>query len=312
MTRSVLALLDVRPAHTAMIAERYDVHRFDQIEDKSAFLDETGSKITAVVTSARVGMPVDLMDRLPNLEVITSFGVGYDLIDLEACRKRGVRVSTTPDILTDDVADTAIMLMHATMRQLIVGDDWARSGKWVKNGPMTLTRSIRDKKLGIVGLGRIGQAIASRAIPSGVEVGYFGRSPKAVDYTFFESLSALADWADILMLSCPGGDATKGIIDTQVLSALGSSGVLINIARGSVVDEAALIAALKGKVIAGAGLDVFDNEPNVDRTLAGFDNVVLYPHAASGTVETRDAMGQLVVDNLNAWDERGALITPII
>jgi len=312
MTRSVLALIDIRAASTAMIEERYDLHRFDQIENKSAFLDETGHKITVVVTSARIGVPVELMDRLPNLEAITSFGVGYDLIDLEACRQRGVRVSTTPDILTDDVADSAIMLMHASLRQLRIGDDWVRSGKWAKNGPMALTRSIRGKKLGIVGLGRIGQAIASRAIPSGVEIGYFGRRPKAVEYTFFENLHALADWADILILSCPGGDATKGIIDAKVLSALGSNGILINIARGSVVDEAALIAALQGKVIAGAGLDVFDNEPNIDRTLAEFENVILYPHAASGTVETRDAMGQLVVDNLNAWDDRGELITPIL
>ena len=312
MTRSVLAIIDVRPAHTALMTERYDLHRLDQIEDKSAFFDEMGNKITAVVTSARFGLPVEVMDRLPNLEVITSFGVGYDLIDLDACQARGIRVSTTPDVLTDDVADTAIMLMHATLRQLVRGDDWARSGKWVENGPMAMTRSVRGKKLGIVGLGRIGQEIALRAAPSGVEIGYFGRSRKAVDYAFFESLTELADWADILMLSCPGGDATKGIIDAQVLSALGSNGFLINVARGSVVDEPALIAALQRKVIAGAGLDVFYNEPKIDPAFAGFDNVILYPHAASGTVETRDAMGQLVVDNLNAWDDRSELITPIV
>ena len=312
MTRSVLAITDVRPAYTATIAARYDLHRFDLIDDKPAFLAEVGGKITAIVTSARFGVPVDLMDQLPNLEVITSFGVGYDLIDLEACRARGIRVSTTPDILTDDVADTAIMLMHATKRQLLPGDDWARSGKWAANGPMALTRSLRGKRLGIVGLGRIGQAIASRALPSGLEIGYFGGTPKDVDYRFFESLTGLADWADILILSCPGGDATKGIINKDVLSALGPVGIVINVARGSVIDEPALIDALRNQTIGGAGLDVFYNEPNMDRAFAEFANVVLYPHHASGTVETRDGMAQLVVDNLDAWHERGELITPII
>ncbi len=312
MTRSVLAITDIRPAYTAVIAARYDLHRFDLMDDKPAFLAETGGKITAIVTSARFGVPVDLMDQLPNLEVITSFGVGYDLIDLDACRARGIRVSTTPDILTDDVADTAIMLMHATMRQLLPGDDWARSGNWAANGPMALTRSLRDKKLGIVGLGRIGQAIASRALPSGLEIGYFGRTPKDVDYRFFDDLMGLADWADILILSCPGGDATKGIINKDVLSALGPVGIVINVARGSVIDEPALIDALRNQTIGGAGLDVFYNEPNMDRAFAEFANVVLYPHHASGTVETRDGMAQLVVDNLDAWHQCGELITPII
>ena len=312
MRRSVLALTDIRPAYTAMLAERYDLHRLDLMDDKAGFLAKAGAKITAVVTSARFGLPLDLMDQLPNLEVVTSFGVGYDLIDLDACRARGIRVSITPDILTDDVADTAIMLMHATLRQLIVGDDWARSGKWSNVGPMGLTRSVRGKKLGVVGLGRIGQAIASRAVPSGLEIGYFGRKAKPVDYRFFDDLVALADWADILVVACPGGAATQGIINAEVLGALGADGYVINIARGSVIDEPALIHALQTKVIAGAGLDVFYNEPHMDRAFAELENVVLYPHHASGTVETRDAMAQLVVDNLNAWDDSGTLITPIV
>lgn len=312
MSRSVLALTDIRPAYTEMLAKRYDLHRFDLLEDQAAFLDEMGEKVTALVTSARFGLPADLMDRLPNLEVVTSFGVGYDLIDIDACRVRGIRVSITPDILTDDVADTAIMLMHATLRQLVVGDDWARSGKWSNVGSMVLTRSVRGKKLGIVGLGRIGQAIASRAIPSGLEIGYFGRRAKPVDYRFFDDLGDLAGWADILMVACPGGAATQGIINAEILTALGADGYIINIARGSVVDEPALIQALQTKSIAGAGLDVFYNEPDMDRAFAELENVVLYPHHASGTVETRDAMAQLVVDNLNAWHERGTLITPIV
>jgi lactate dehydrogenase-like 2-hydroxyacid dehydrogenase len=312
MIRSVLALLDIRPAYTAMISERHDLHRYDLLDDKQAFLDEMGNDIRAVVTSAKFGVPAELMAQLPNLEVITSFGVGHDVFDLKALRDRGVRVSTTPDVLTDDVADTAVMLIHATMRQLVTGDDWARSGKWAAKGPMALTRSVRGKKLGIVGLGRIGQAIASRAVPSGVEVGYFGRSKKPDDYQFFADLIALATWSDILVLSCPGGAATNGIVNEAVLEALGKDGVVINIARGSVIDEPALIRALQQRVIAGAGLDVFDNEPNIDPELAKLDNVVLYPHMGSGTVETRDAMAQLVVDNLDAWDARRELITPIV
>ena len=312
MIRSVLALLDIRPAYTRLMAERHDFHRYDLLDDKQAFLDEMGAQIRAVVTSARFGVPADLLAQLPNLEVITSFGVGHDVFDLKALRDRGIRVSTTPDILTDDVADTAIMLMHATMRRLIAGDNWVRSGMWAANGPMALTRTVRGKKLGIVGLGRIGQAIASRAVPSGLEVGYFGRSKKDVDYRFFDQLSALAEWSDILVLACPGGAATNGIVDQLVLDALGKDGVIINIARGSVIDEPALIRALQRRLIAGAGLDVFEGEPNIDPAFSKLDNVVLYPHLASGTVETRDAMAQLVVDNLNAWDERGELITPII
>ncbi|WP_296999326.1 MULTISPECIES: 2-hydroxyacid dehydrogenase [unclassified Thalassospira] len=312
MIRSVLALLDIRPAYTRLMAERHDFHRYDLLDDKQAFLDEMGAQIRAVVTSARFGVPADLLAQLPNLEVITSFGVGHDVFDLKALRDRGIRVSTTPDILTDDVADTAIMLMHATMRRLIAGDNWVRSGMWAANGPMVLTRTVRGKKLGIVGLGRIGQAIASRAVPSGLEVGYFGRSKKDVDYRFFDQLGALAEWSDILVLACPGGAATNGIVDQLVLDALGKDGVIINIARGSVIDEPALIRALQRRLIAGAGLDVFEGEPNIDPAFSKLDNVVLYPHLASGTVETRDAMAQLVVDNLNAWDERGELITPII
>lgn len=311
MSRSVLALLDVRPAYTAMLAKKYDLHRWDQTDDKQALLDQVGAKITALVTSAGFGVPDGLMDQLPNLEVITSFGVGYDVFDLEACRARGIRVSNTPDVLTDDVADTAIMLMHATLRRLVVGDDWARSGQWAAKGAMPLTRSVRGKKLGIIGLGRIGQAIASRAEPSGVEVGYFGRRRKQVEYRYFDDLVALARWSDILIVACPGGDATKGIVNADVLSALGQDGYVVNIARGSVMDEPALIGALRDNVIAGAGLDVFYNEPNMDRAFANFDNVVLYPHGASGTVETRDAMAQLVVDNLDAWDQRGDLVTPV-
>ncbi|WP_339860095.1 2-hydroxyacid dehydrogenase [Thalassospira alkalitolerans] len=307
----ILVVSPIRPRHMDELAAKYILHRWDQAADKDAFLANIADRITALVSTAGVGVPSDLIEKLPNLKVITSFGVGYDAIDIAACTARGIRVSNTPDVLNDDVADTAIMLLLATLRNLVVGDQWARSGQWSENGAMALTTSVRGKKLGIVGLGRIGQAIASRAVPMGMEIGYFGRNQKPVDYHYDADLIGLADWADVLMISCPGGAATKDMINADVLKALGRRGYVVNIARGSVIDEPALIAALKDGVIAGAGLDVFHNEPHMDRGFAKCANVVLYPHHASGTVETRDAMAQMVVDNLQSWFASGKLISPV-
>ncbi|MBL4843215.1 MAG: 2-hydroxyacid dehydrogenase [Rhodospirillales bacterium] len=314
MSRSdkhILVISSIRPRHMEELAAKYELHRWDQASDKDAFLANVADRITALVSTAGVGVPTELIAKLPNLKVITSFGVGYDAIDIAACTARGIRVSNTPDVLNDDVADTAIMLLLATLRRLVVGDHWARSGQWSEKGAMPLTTTARGKKLGIVGLGRIGQAIAARAEPIGMEIGYFGRSKKPVDYHYEADLIGLANWADVLMVSCPGGTATQGIINADVLKALGPRGFVINIARGSVIDEPALIAALRDGVIAGAGLDVFHNEPHMDRAFAGFDNVVLYPHNASGTVETRDAMAQMVVDNLAQWFAEGTLVSPV-
>ncbi|MFH1806760.1 MAG: 2-hydroxyacid dehydrogenase [Pseudomonadota bacterium] len=311
MSCHVLVVSAIRPRHMDELAAKYTLHRYDQAADKDGFVADVADKITALVSTAGVGVPTALIDRLPNLKVITSFGVGYDSIDIDACRARGIKVSNTPDVLNDDVADTAIMLMLATLRRLVVGDLWARSGNWSANGAMPLTTTARGKKLGIVGLGRIGQAIASRATPIGMEIGYYGRSKKPVEYHYEAELTGLAKWADVLMISCPGGEATKGIVNDAVLRALGPSGYVVNIARGSVMDEPALIAALRDGVIAGAGLDVFANEPHMDRGFSGLENVALYPHNASGTVETRDAMAQLVVDNLAAWFDTGVLVTPV-
>lgn len=310
-TNDVLVVSPARPHQMDAIKDLYTLHRYDQVKDRGALLADVGDKIRAVMTTAGVGVSPELLDMLPNVKVVTSFGVGYDSIDIADCTRRGVKVTNTPDVLNDDVADMAIMLMLASLRRLVVGDNWARSGQWSAQGAMPLTTTLRGKKVGIVGLGRIGQAIATRAEPFGVELGYFGRSKKDVAYRFEADLHDLARWSDILVLACPGGEATRNLIDASVLEALGPNGYLVNIARGSVVDEGALIASLRDGKIAGAGLDVFHNEPHMNTAFADFDNVVLSPHHASGTEETRNAMGQLVLDNLAAFFANKPLVTPV-
>ena len=311
-SRDVLVVSPAMPHQMEKLAQEYILHRYDSSDDRDALVASVADRVRLVMTTAGVGVSVELMDQLPKLEVITSFGVGYDSIDIAACTERGIRVTNTPDVLNDDVADTAMMLMLATLRRLVVGDRWARSGNWSKNGAMPLTTTLHGKKVGIVGLGRIGKAIASRAEPFGVELGYFGRTRQDdVSYPYFDDLLKLADWADVLVLACPGGEATRNLIDMNVLRALGPTGYVVNIARGTVVDEPALITALRDGIIGGAGLDVFHNEPHMNPSFADFDNVVIYPHHASGTVETRNAMGQLVVDNLMAFFDGKPLITPV-
>jgi len=220
-------------------------------------------------------------------------------------------VTNTPDVLTDDVADLAIGLMIAVRRNLIAGDAYVRSGDWGRKGMMPLNSALKGKRLGIAGLGRIGAAIAQRAEPMGLEIGYSARRRRDVAFHYVPDVRALAAWADILIVVVPGGAETEGLIDRAVLEALGPKGTLINVARGSVVDEPALIEALRSGKLGSAGLDVYLNEPNPDPAFAGLPNVVLHPHHASGTVETRDAMAQLVVDNLAAFFAGKPLLTPV-
>jgi lactate dehydrogenase-like 2-hydroxyacid dehydrogenase len=243
---------------------------------------------------------------------VASSGVGYDKIDVEACTEHGVVVTNTPDVLTDDVADIALGLVIATRRNMIAGDAYVRSGAWGREGMFGLTSALSGKRLGIVGLGRIGAAIARRAEPFGFRIGYTARSERRESaFAYHPSVAALAAWSDILVVAVPGGGGTDRLIDASVIEAIGPHGTLINIARGSVVDEPALIAALKAGVIAGAGLDVFLNEPTPDPALTSLPNVVLYPHHASGTEETRDAMAGLVNDNLRAFFAGRSLLSPV-
>jgi lactate dehydrogenase-like 2-hydroxyacid dehydrogenase len=252
-----------------------------------------------------------LMARLPALEIVANFGVGYDSVDAEAAGRRGVVVTNTPGVLDDEVADLTVGLLLATIRQIPQAERHLREGKWPAGG-FPLTATLRDRTLGIVGMGRIGRAIARRLEGFGRPIAYHSRRPVAdVPYTHYPELVALARDVDALIVIVPGGLETDRMINAEVLAALGPKGVLINVARGSVVDEPALVKALEDGTIAAAGLDVFANEPHVPEALIGMDNVVLLPHVASATHVTRNAMGQLVVDNLLAWAAGKPVLTPV-
>lgn len=312
MKPEIILAKGMPPFTMAVLEEKFTLLRLDQAADKAAFLKEVGGRITAVASSG--GGPGDkaLMEALPNLKLISCFGVGVDGIDLATAKARGVAVTNTPDVLTDCVADLALGLLIGTVRQVVLGDRYVRRGDWLK-GSMPLNTSLRGKKLGIIGLGRIGEAIAERAVAFGMEIGYHSRSQKTlVDFPYYATPVALAEASDILLLALPGGAETKSIVDAKVLAALGPKGYLINIARGSVVDEPALIKALQDKTIAGAGLDVFADEPRVPEAFMSLENVVLNPHQASATIETRTAMGQLMIDNLLAHFAGQPLLTPVV
>jgi lactate dehydrogenase-like 2-hydroxyacid dehydrogenase len=251
------------------------------------------------------------VDRFPQLEIVSSFGVGYDHINAAELAQRGVVVTHTPDVLTGEVADLALGLLIATVRQLPQVDRYLREGKWLK-GAYPLTATLRERKVGILGLGRIGKAIAKRLEACDLEIEYHGRKPQAdVKYRYHPTLLGLAKSCDVLMVVASGGAETKHMVNKEVLDALGPNGILINVGRGSVVDEAALVKALQDKCILSAGLDVFDDEPKVPAELIAIDHVVLLPHVGSASVYTRNAMGQLVVDNLVSWFGGRGAITPV-
>lgn len=296
----------------AALAEHFDVHPLWRESDPKAFLAAHGREFTGLATSARFGADRALMEALPRLAVIANFGVGVDTIDLDAARARGVAVSNTPDVLTDCVADLAFGLLIDVARRLSAADRFVRRGGWLK-GQFPLATRVSGKRLGIVGLGRIGSAIARRAAGFDMPVRYHNRRPvEGSSHGYEASLPALAEWADFLVVACSGGAATRHLVSRQVIDALGPEGFLINVSRGSVVDEAALVAALQAGRIAGAALDVFEDEPNVPPALLALDSVVLLPHIASATTETRQAMADCVLANLRSWFEHGRLLTPVV
>jgi D-3-phosphoglycerate dehydrogenase len=289
----------------------YRSHRLWSAPDKAALLAEVGPRIRAIATTGGRGAEAALIAQLPALEIIACYGVGVDAIDLPAARARGIAVTNTPDVLTDDVADLAMALLLATARRICVADRFVRDGRWLA-GDMPLTRKFSGSRVGIVGLGRIGQAIARRCAAFDCRIAWHGPRPKAAaPYPYVASIVDLARDSDFLVLACPGGAATRGLVDQAVLDALGPEGVLINISRGSVVDETALVAALLEKRLGGAGLDVFVDEPRVPPVLFPLENVVLLPHVASATVETRGKMGDLMIDNLANHFAGRTLITPV-
>jgi lactate dehydrogenase-like 2-hydroxyacid dehydrogenase len=253
-----------------------------------------------------------LFDLLPGVEIASGFGVGYDHIDAAEAGRRGILVTNTPDVLTEEVADLTIGLIVSTVRQLPQADRYLRAGKWLEK-PFPLTTSLRGRKAGIVGLGRIGKAVARRLEAFGLPVAYHGRSRQPdVPYRYYPKLSDMAADVDLLVSVAPGGAATKGLIDLSVLRALGPDGILINVGRGSVVNERDLVIALQEKAILSAGLDVFEDEPRVPAELMAMDHIVLLPHVGSASVHTREAMGQLMVDNLAAWFDGKGPLTPVV
>lgn len=285
-------------------------HDYFHAEDKAALLAQVGAEVRGIVMNGGTVVPVALLEQLPKLEIMSVFGVGYDGVPVDWCRAHNIRVTNTPDVLTEDVADTASALVLMTSRKLIAANRFLHAGAWVK-GAFPLAHALHGKLAGIVGLGRIGKAIAHRLEAHGMRIAYHGRTRQEVGWEFVDSLVALAEAADFLIVACPGGTATRNLINAEVLAALGAEGTLINIARGSVVDEAALTAALQNGTIRGAGLDVFENEPQVPEALMQCENAVLLPHLGSGTHETRAAMARLVVENLAAHFSGAALLTPV-
>ncbi len=291
--------------------EYFTVHKLPPEAERPAFFASLKDKVRYLQWSGHIKTGPEIMDALPKLELISCFGVGYDGIDVPAATARKIAVTNTPDVLNDCVADTAIGLVLNIMRRYVAADKYVRAGEWLK-APQPLQTSVHHKKMGIVGLGRIGKTIAKRALGFDMEVAYFGRNKQAgVPFRFFANLADLAAWCDVLVVITPGGAETKNLVNAKILEALGPKGYLVNVARGSVVDEPALIAALKAKKIAGAGLDVFADEPRVPADFFGMENVVLAPHVASATVETRKAMGDLVVDNLIHALEGKPLLTRV-
>lgn len=308
----VLIAYPLRPRFMEMLEVRYRLHRLDQAADKEAVLAQAGPACTAMVVNGHVAVDAAMLDRLPALKLAACSSAGFDLIDLDEMSRRGITLTNTSIALADDVADMAILLMLAARRRLVECDAHVRSGDWGRKGMFPLTTSTAGKRAGIVRLGHIGLAIARRCEAMGLKIGYFGRNPKpGVGYEYFRDPAALAAWADILLVAAPGGAGTAGLISAAVLDALGPNGTLVNIARGSVVDEAALIAALRDGRIANAGLDVYLNEPEPDPELTALPNVTLCPHHASGTEETRDRMAQLTIDNLDAFFAGRPLLTPV-
>jgi lactate dehydrogenase-like 2-hydroxyacid dehydrogenase len=294
------------------ISARLPLHRLWLEPNPDLWLAEWAPRIRALaMTGAHAPLDESYMRRFPNLEIISSFGVGYDNIDAKAAARLGIIVTNTPGVLDDEVADTALGLMLMTVRRLPQAERYLRAGQWLK-GAFPLSPSLRGRVVGILGLGRIGKAIAKRVSAFGLDVVYHGRNPQAdVSYRYFSSLIGMAKASDILIVVAPGGAATRHMINAEVLEALGPDGVLINIARGSLVDEKALIEALRTGKILAAGLDVFENEPSEPKDLIALDNAVLLPHVGSASVKTRRAMGECVVSNVFAWADGKPPVTPV-
>jgi lactate dehydrogenase-like 2-hydroxyacid dehydrogenase len=308
----ILMTAPMMPIVIETLDKAVTLHRLWEQTDKEAFLKEVGPRIRGVATSTLFGrVDASLLDRLPNVEIVSSFGVGYDNVDAAEAAKRNIVVTNTPGVLDDEVADLTLGLLLATLRKIPQADRYLRDGKWLK-ASFPLSATLRERKVGIVGLGRIGKAIARRLSGFDVSIAYHGRTQQDdVAYSYYPTVTGLAEACDVLIVITPGGASTRHLIDAEVLKALGPNGVLINVARGTVVDEQALIDALKSGTILSAGLDVYEDEPRVPQELIDLEHVVLLPHIASASVHTRNAMGKLVADNLISWFDGKGPLTPV-
>ena len=287
------------------------LHFVQDMNNPDAFLAEQGHIMSYIVTNGHDGVPSRYFDHLPEVKLISNYGVGYDAIDVIEAHKRGIITTHTPSVLSEEVATTALLLMLACYRELSFNEAHLRSGRWQKEGNAPLSRSADNRVVGIVGLGRIGEAIARKLAPFNAEILYHNRNPKDVSYEYVADLQEMAKRCDVLMIATPGGASTDKLIDKPIIEAVGGEGMIINVGRGSVIDEAALVGALQAGTLGAAGLDVFEKEPYVPEALIANPRLVLTPHMASATIETRAAMGQLVVDNLMSFMETGAVYTPV-
>lgn len=291
----------------------FTVHRWWEAGDRDAFLAQVGPNIRAIATRGDLGASEAMIAACPKLEIISVFGVGYDAVHQPSCRARGIALTNTPDVLTDDVADLAVAMLLSLVRRVVPADAWVRSGDWASKGSPPLTRKVSGTRAGILGLGRIGAAIARRCEGFGMQIAYSARAPKtgAEGWTYIPDAVELARNCDHLFVALAATPETRHIVNAKVLQALGPDGTLINISRAANVDESALLDALEGGTIAGAALDVFEDEPNLNLRFLSAPNVLLQPHHGSGTVDTRKAMGKLMRDNLTAHFAGKPLLTPV-
>jgi lactate dehydrogenase-like 2-hydroxyacid dehydrogenase len=312
-TDEILQVGTLESTLAAELAEKYEPLRLPAGDDRAAFLTEHAATIRVIITSGGPGVGAHLIAALPNLGAIVNNGVGYDSIDIAAARAGGVGVSNTPDVLTDTVADTALGLILMTLRRFGSADRYVRAGRWARDGAYPYTRDLSGLQVGILGLGRIGSAIARRLLGFDCAIAYHNRHEiDGSPYRYAASPVELAESVDVLVVAAAGGKGTEKLVSADVLAALGPEGYLINIARGSVVDQDALVDLLASDGLAGAGLDVFVDEPNVPVALRELDNVVLLPHVGSATARTRRAMALLTLRNLESYLSSGELVTPVL
>ena len=310
MDKNLLIMTEMPQYFVSLADKNFNTFKLWTKENEDHYLSEIKTEVDAIAVMGGYKITPELMKGMPNLKIIACYGVGYDAIDINCAKSLGIKVTNTPEVLNDEVADTAIALMLCVYKKIVAADNFARNNSWAK-GEFPLTKKFTGTKLGIVGMGRIGKAIAKRAEAFDCKISYHSRNKKDVKYKYYSDLDALAKDVDTLCVITPGGKETEKLINKEILSSLGKNGVLVNVARGSVIDQDELIHFLENNLILAAGLDVYINEPNIPSELINLENTVLLPHIASGTVETRNAMGQLVFDNIENYFQNKPLISEV-